>query len=67
MHLKFAKSALMTQKFFSVINSNMGIKKRRILCWFQICWSRLKTNALQKAIAKKLCKFWVFLFFHIFW
>ena len=60
LHLKYAKRAIMTQKFFFLTNINMGIKKRRILCWFQICWCRLKQMPLKKARAKKLCKFWVF-------
>ncbi len=37
-------------------------KKRRILCWFQIRWCRLKQMPLKKARAKKLCEFWVFSF-----
>jgi hypothetical protein len=32
LHLKYAKSAIMTQKIFLLKNINMGIKKRRILC-----------------------------------
>jgi hypothetical protein len=32
LHLKYAKSAIMTQQIFSFKNINMGIKKRRILC-----------------------------------
>ncbi len=65
LHLKYAKSA-MTQKFFFLKNINMGIKKRRILCWFQIRWCRLKKNAPKKARAKKLCEFWIFSFLCIF-
>ncbi len=42
LHLKYAKSAIMTQNIFFLKNINMGIKKRRILCWFQIRWRRLK-------------------------
>jgi hypothetical protein len=41
-------------------------KTRRILCWFQIRWCRLKQMPLKKARAKKLCEFWVFSFFCIF-
>ena len=41
-------------------------KKRRILCWFQIRWCRLKQTPLKKTRAKKLCKFWVFSFLFIF-
>ncbi len=37
--------------FFSWIN--MGIKKRRILCWFQICWCRLSEMPLTKVKSKK--------------
>ncbi len=49
---------------FSWKNINMGIKKRRMLCWFQIRWCRLK-----KMILKKLWKFFVFahFFFEHFW
>ncbi len=36
LHLKFAKSVIMTQNIFFVKIVNMGIKKRRILCWFPI-------------------------------
>jgi hypothetical protein len=32
LHLKYAKSAIMTQKKFFLKNINMGIRKRRILC-----------------------------------
>jgi hypothetical protein len=32
LHLKYAKSAIMTQKIFFLKNINMSIKKRRILC-----------------------------------
>jgi hypothetical protein len=32
LHLKYAKSAIMTQTIFFFKNINMGIKKRRILC-----------------------------------
>ncbi len=41
-------------------------KQHRIVCWFQIRWCRLKQMPLEKAIAKELRKFWVFLFFQIF-
>ncbi len=45
----------------------MGIKKRRILCWFQVCWCRLKQMPLKKARSKKLCEFGVFfIFVHFF-
>jgi hypothetical protein len=36
LHLKYAKSAIMTQNNFFLKNINVGIKKRRILCRFQI-------------------------------
>ncbi len=39
---------------------------RRILCWFQIRWCRLKQMPLKKAWAKKLCEFWVFSFLCLF-
>ncbi len=45
---KVCKSAIMTQKFFFLKNNNMGIKKRRILCWLQIRWCRLKQMPLKK-------------------
>jgi hypothetical protein len=32
LHLKYAKSAIMTQKKSFLKNTNVGIKKRRILC-----------------------------------
>ncbi len=64
--VKYAKSAIMTQKKIFLKNINMGIKKRRILCWSQICWCRLKQMPLKKARAKKLCEFWVFSFLCIF-
>jgi hypothetical protein len=56
----------MTPKNFLLKNINMGIKKRRILSWFQIRWCRLKQMPPKKARAKKLCKFWVFSFLCIF-
>jgi hypothetical protein len=48
-HLQFkiAKSAIMGQKIFFLKNINMGIKKGRILCWFQIA-------GFQKCPEKKL-------------
>ncbi len=45
------------QKIFFLKNINMGIKKRRILCWFQIRCRRLKQIPLKKARAKKLLEF----------
>ncbi len=66
LNFKIAKSAIMTQKIFLLKNINMGIKKRRILCWFQIRWCRLKQMPLKQARAQKLCEFWVFSFLCIF-
>jgi hypothetical protein len=45
------------QKFF-LEKYHYGYPKRRILCWFQIRWCRLKQMPLEKARAKKLCEFW---------
>jgi hypothetical protein len=53
LHFKIAKSAIMTQKFFFLKNIIMGIKKRRILCWFQICCCRLSEIHLTKVKSKK--------------
>ncbi len=50
---KIAKSAIMTPKIFFLKNIKMGIKKRRILCWIQICWCRLSEMPLTKVISKK--------------
>ncbi len=61
-HLKYAKSAIITQTIFFWKISIWVTKKRRILCLFQIRWCRLKQMPLKKARAKKLCKFWVFRF-----
>ncbi len=66
LHFKIAKSALMTQNFFSWKISIWVLKTRRILCWFQIRWCRLEQMPLKKARAKKLCEFWVFSFLCIF-
>ncbi len=73
LHLKYVKRAIMTQNFFYYYYYyyyyyyiNMGIKKRRILCWFQIRWCRLKQMPSKKARAKKLGEFWVFSFLCIF-
>ncbi len=66
LHLKYAKSAIMTQKYFFWKISLWVSKKRRSLCWFQIRWCRLKQMPLKKARAKKLCEFWVFPFLGIF-
>ncbi len=53
LHFKIAKSAIMTQTFFFLKNSNLGIKKRRILCWFQIRWCQLSEMPLTKVKSKK--------------
>ncbi len=53
LHFKIAKSAIMTQKFFSWKISIWISKKRRILCWFQICWCRLSEMPLTKVKSKK--------------
>ena len=66
LHLRLQKVLLWPKFFFSSKNINMGIQKRRILCWFQIRWCRLKQMPLKKARAKKLCEFWVFSFLCIF-
>ncbi len=48
LQFKYAKSAIKTQQIFFLKNINMGIKKRRILCCFQIRWCRLKEKPLKK-------------------
>ena len=53
LHLKYAKSAIMTQKNFSCKISIWVSKKRRILCWFQIRWCRLSEMPLTKVKSKK--------------
>ncbi len=62
LHLKYAKSAIMTEKKNFLKNINMGIKKRRILCWFQICWCRLKQMPLKKLEPKNYANFEFFCF-----
>ena len=58
LHFKIAKCAIMTQKIFFLKNINMGIKKRRILCWFQIRWCRLlKQRPLKKLEPKNYANF----------
>ncbi len=52
MYSKFAKSALMTQIFCHWKKFNMGIKKGKISCWFQIRWCRLKTCSYKKVVEK---------------
>jgi hypothetical protein len=51
LHFKIAKSAIMTLS-----------KTRRILCWFQIRWCRLKQMPLKKARAKNYANFEFFNF-----
>ncbi len=53
LHLKYAKSAIMTQKFFSWKISIWVSKKCKILCWFQIRWCRLSEMPLTKVKSKK--------------
>ena len=53
LHFKNPRSAIMTQKFILFKNINMGIKKRIILCWFQIRWCRLSEMPLTKVKSKK--------------
>ncbi len=48
LHLKLAKSATMIQKTFFLKNIKVGLKKRRILCWFQIRWCQLKQMPLKR-------------------
>ncbi len=57
---KVCKKSNYDPKKIFLKNINMGIKKCRILCWFQIRWCRLKQMPIKKARAKKQCKFWVF-------
>jgi hypothetical protein len=64
--LRLQKVLLWPEKIFSWQISIWVSKKRRILCWFQICWCRLSEMPLKKARAKKLWEFWVFLFLCIF-
>jgi hypothetical protein len=56
------------QKVLLLKNINMGIKKRRCLCWFQIRCCRLKQMPIKKLEPKKLCEVWVpiFVFVHFF-
>jgi hypothetical protein len=62
LHLKYAKSAIMTQNIFFFKNNNLDIKKRRILCWFQIRWCRLKQMPLKKLEPKNYANFEYFRF-----
>ncbi len=56
LHLKYAKSVIMTQKNFYWKISIWVSKKRRILCWFQIRWCRLSEMPLTKVKSKNLEK-----------
>ncbi len=47
---------LWPKNFFSLKNINMGIKKCRILCWFQIRWCRLSEMPLTKVKKQKTTK-----------
>ncbi len=49
LQFKYAKSAIKTPKNFSWKISIWVSKKRRILCWFQIRWCRLKQMPLKKS------------------
>jgi hypothetical protein len=62
LHLKYAKSAVMTQKKYFLKNINMGIKKRRILCRFQICSCRVKQMPQKKLEPKNNANFEYFRF-----
>ncbi len=66
LHFKIAKNAIMTQTFFILKNINMGIKKRRILCWFQIRWCRLKQMPIKKLESKNYANFEYFRFYAFF-
>ncbi len=63
---KLCKKCYCDPTFFFLKISLWVSKKRRILCWFQIRWCRLKKMPLKKARAKKQCEFWVFSFLCIF-
>ena len=62
LHFKIAKSAIMTQKLFVWKISTWVSKKRRILCWFQIRWCRLKQMPLKKLEPKNYANFEYFRF-----
>jgi hypothetical protein len=57
LHLKYGKIAIMTEKKIFLQNINLGIKKRRILCWFQIRGCRLKQMPLKKLEPKNYANF----------
>ncbi len=73
MRSKFAASANMIQICFMKIIS--GIKKRRILCWFQIRWNGLKNGPGKKGVSNffrdifwtQINEFWIRRKFRIFW
>ncbi len=58
--LRLPKVLLWAKKNFSWKISIWVSKQRRILCWFQIRWCRLKQMPLKKARAKKLFEFFRF-------
>ncbi len=58
LHLKFSKSAIMTQKFLFMKTSIWVLKKRRILCCCQISWCRFKQMPLYKK--KQILNIFVF-------
>ncbi len=62
---KFSKCAIMTQKNLFLKISIWVTKKRRILCWFQIRWCRLKQTPL-KRLEPKTMQIWLFSFLCIF-
>ncbi len=53
LHFRYGKSAIMTQKIFFLKYIKMGIKKHRILYWFQIRWPQLSEMPLTKVKSKK--------------
>ncbi len=58
---KVCKKCYYDPKIF-FLNINMGIKKRRILRWFQIRWCRLKQMSLKKLKPKNYANFEYFRF-----
>ncbi len=60
---KVSKSAIIYDPtIFCVKNINTGIKKRRIVCWFQIRWCLLEQMPLKKLQPKNLANFEYFRF-----
>ncbi len=62
---KVCKKCYNEPKHFFLKNINMGIKKRRILCWLQIRWCRLKQMPLKKLEPKNYANL-MYLFLCIF-